>query len=629
MATVFRKTFTKPLHEGAELFTRKGQRFARWKDTKDKTRIAKVTVPEKGKNAGKHRIVMAAGTFTAKFRDGQGVVREVATGCRSEQAARQVLADLVKRTEHVKGGILTVAQDAMIDHQGTPLAEHFDAYLGHMESKGTTGEHRKTTRAYLDRIAADCSFSKLADLDRTAVERWLTARMSEGVSARSRNGYRVAIVAFANWCTSTERLAANPLAGIPKANEKADPRRHRRAMTEAELVKLLEVARQRPLLEAMTVRRGKNKGKPLAEVRPETQKRLERLGRERVLTYKTLVLTGLRSNELRSLTVGQLELDGPTPRAMLHAADEKNRQGSWIPLRDDLAADLRAWIADELATDREEARRRGAPIPARLASDRPLFTVPRALVKILDRDLVMAGIARKVRDPETGKVRIDKRDGRGWTLDVHALRTTFCSLLSKGGVPLRTAQAAMRHGDPSLTANTYTDPVLLDVAGAMDALPNLPLDGSKAEQRRATGTCDDGPLVPTLAPDWCKRGQTGANADKTPKRQEQLSGCKGVGASAAVDKGKRPSSFPDNGRPRSGRLDLNQRPLDPQSSTLTKLSYAPSVLAQSSELSAGATPVSRDSLAPVAVAISPRMIAPGRRRGARCVSRQKADAQTT
>mgnify|MGYP002790571039 FL=1 len=53
----------------------------------------------------------------------------------------------------------------------------------------------------------------------------------------------------------------------------------------------------------------------------------------------------------------------------------------------------------------------------------------------------------------------------------------------KAGVPLRTAQAAMRHSDPSLTANVYTDPKLLDVAGAVASLPDLPLgaDGERAE----------------------------------------------------------------------------------------------------------------------------------------------------
>ena len=74
---------------------------------------------------------------------------------------------------------------------------------------------------------------------------------------------------------------------------------------------------------------------------------------------------------------------------------------------------------------------------------------------------------------------------------MHALRTTFGTLLSRGGVPLRTAQAAMRHSDPKLTANVYTDPKLLDVHGALDALPSLPLDAgpnAERERARATGT---------------------------------------------------------------------------------------------------------------------------------------------
>ncbi len=41
--------------------------------------------------------------------------------------------------------------------------------------------------------------------------------------------------------------------------------------------------------------------------------------------------------------------------------------------------------------------------------------------------------------------------------------------------PLRTAQAAMRHSSLDLTMNVCTDPTLLDVAGAMEALPELGL----------------------------------------------------------------------------------------------------------------------------------------------------------
>ena len=74
------------------------------------------------------------------------------------------------------------------------------------------------------------------------------------------------------------------------------------------------------------------------------------------------------------------------------------------------------------------------------------------------------------------------------------MRHTFGTLLSKGGVTPRTAQAAMRHSDVNLTMQRYTDPKLLDVCGALDSLPALPLAGQggqageTARAVRATGT---------------------------------------------------------------------------------------------------------------------------------------------
>ncbi|MGD0654980.1 MAG: hypothetical protein ABSA16_11590 [Thermoguttaceae bacterium] len=65
--------------------------------------------------------------------------------------------------------------------------------------------------------------------------------------------------------------------------------------------------------------------------------------------------------------------------------------------------------------------------------------------------------------------------------------------MSKAGVAPRTAQAAMRHSTINLTMSTYTDPRLLDVAGAMESLPALPLgqggqNESVAAGLMATGT---------------------------------------------------------------------------------------------------------------------------------------------
>jgi integrase len=384
------------------------------------------------------------------------------------------------------------------------------------------------------------------------------------MSARTRNAYRNAMVSFCNWCIETNRLTANSFDAVPKANEKADPRRQRRAMAEEELTKLLAVARERPLIEALTVRKGPRKGERYAKVRPEVRERLELLGRERALIYKTLLLTGLRKGELASLTVAQLHLDGPILFAVLNAADEKSREGHEIPLPEDLAADLREWLADKLRRLQDEARYRGMPIPARLSPDTPVFNVPARLVSILDRDLVLAGIARRVK--VGGKWKIDKRDDRGRTIDVHALRHTFGTWLSKGGVAPRTAQAAMRHSDIKLTMNVYTDPKLLDVRGALDALPALPLHEANQEAIRATGTeGEPGKFALQFAQTQCKPVQTETTADRMTGEQEQTMRCDSLAVMSSEDKRKGRLSSADNRPSVSGRLDSNQRPPEPHS----------------------------------------------------------------
>src|SRR5882672_339364 len=128
MGTVFKKTVTKPLPAGAEIFTRKGQRFARWRDAKGKTRNAGVTTG----NDGTDRLTLESSTYYAKYRDGGRIVRVVPTGCKDETAARSVLADLERRAELVKAGVMTANEDQIADHQTTSLADHFaafDAYL--------------------------------------------------------------------------------------------------------------------------------------------------------------------------------------------------------------------------------------------------------------------------------------------------------------------------------------------------------------------------------------------------------------------------------------------------------------------------------------------------------------------
>jgi site-specific recombinase XerD len=89
-----------------------------------------------------------------------------------------------------------------------------------------------------------------------------------------------------------------------------------------------------------------------------------------------------------------------------------------------------------------------------------VFRVPNQLVLILKRDLRAAGI------DQTGA-------------DVHAPRHTTATYLARAGVAPRTAQAFMRHSDIRLTLGAYTDPRLMDLTQALDALPKAELTPAK------------------------------------------------------------------------------------------------------------------------------------------------------
>jgi hypothetical protein len=66
--------------------------------------------------------------------------------------------------------------------------------------------------------------------------------------------------------------------------------------------------------------------------------------------------------------------------------------------------------------------------------------------------------------------------------------------------------------------NGYTDPQLLDVAGAVEALPDLPLEaGGKTGQEKAAGT--DSPAAP-LAPTSDSLCKSAASPDKATGKED-------------------------------------------------------------------------------------------------------------
>jgi hypothetical protein len=107
-------------------------RLARWRDGKGKLRTAPLTT---GKD-GTDRIRDESSTYVARYRDGNGLVVGVSTGCRDKTAAQNVLADLERQAEKVRAGLITPAEARIAEHLGKPMAEHIDAYVESMKARG-------------------------------------------------------------------------------------------------------------------------------------------------------------------------------------------------------------------------------------------------------------------------------------------------------------------------------------------------------------------------------------------------------------------------------------------------------------------------------------------------------------
>jgi integrase len=520
MGSVFKPFVTRPMPEGAEVVTKAGKAVAVWIDAGGKRRQAPIT----GERAKRPGIRERAATYSAQFRDGDGVVRRVPTGCKTAEGARAVLADLERRAEQVRSGVVTQAESSVAAHAGTPIAEHVDAYIEALARKRGKGARRAVSprhvanvRHALRLVVAECGFRRLRDMHREAVERWVQRTLGQPdadvlddagnvtapgrPAARTVNTRLVALTAWGNWLVESGRLVVNPFTRLRKVDEADDVRRQRRGLTGGELGRLLTVARLRPIAEygrgtirvvddtrpkssrqtwrradltTDTIVEAAERGR--ARLRPDVAARLEHEGRGRAMLYAVLVTTGLRKGELTALTDDDVRLDGRHPVIVLAGADAKNGQRATLPLRADVADELRAWMATK--SEATSLGRAGVGAATTPPGRRPLLYVPTGLVRILDRDLRAAGIP--------------KRDDRGRTVDVHALRHTFATHLVAAGVAPRTAQAALRHSSLELTMQHYTDPRLLDVVGALDSLPALPSAGMSTEPVRAVGA---GPAV--------------------------------------------------------------------------------------------------------------------------------------
>lgn len=256
------------------------------------------------------------------------------------------------------------------------------------------------------------------DIRLSSVQRWLKDSQDAGSAAATRNRYIEALRRFCRWMVEDGRAPSHPLRKLkqrPKA-ERKDRRLVRRAYTEPELGRLLDVARNGPVRVGMT-------------------------GQDRAVLYELAFSTGLRSNECRGLTRFAFDL-GTSPSVTVDASLSKNGDTATLPLRRDFAARLTDWFAQ-----REESG--------------PMFNMPHKcnVVRMLRMDLNDAQIATE--------------DAAGRVVDFHAFRHTFCTRLALSGVQPKQMQTLARHSTIDLTMGYYTHVGTSDLVSAVESMPSV------------------------------------------------------------------------------------------------------------------------------------------------------------
>ncbi len=367
-----------------------------------------------------------------------------ASGGQSDPTLTRWLSELPQRT------LSRLVEIGLVDRErvavSKPLSDHLEEFKKSLQAKGCTDRHVELVTNRAKRVLDSCGFRFCGDISASKVMNYLHEMRADtsnqrGISAQTFNFYLQAIKQFCRWMVKDRRASESPVAHLDGLNVKTDRRHDRRTLTVEDLRRLLEATQGGPDRRGMT-------------------------GPERAMLYRLAVETGLRAGELRSLTRASFDLRGDSPTVTVAAAYSKRRREDTLPLRDDLADDLRSFMRT-------------------MAPATQVFKVP--------KHTHSAEMFRA--DLEAAEIRY--RDDAGKVADFHSLRHTFISNLAAGGVHPKVAQSLARHSTITLTMDRYTHSYYGEQATALEMLPDLSPPDRNTKQ--ATGTDSADPRLKNLA----------------------------------------------------------------------------------------------------------------------------------
>jgi integrase len=386
-----------------------------------------------------------------RYRDETGRQIE-AKGCRDLGMTKRLAHAAEDRARAIKAGLIDPREAQYAEAERRPLAEHVGDWHRALIARGRVKRYADLARDYVLRLIGMAKATRIGQLTPSGIQialgdlSLIPGRCGNaGLSDRSVFHHARAGKMFAKWLWKDGRAREDRLAHLTAP--KVVHARRRAALSPEDGARLIAAAR----------------------AGGESYKLS---GEDRAILYALALGTGFRANELRSLTPEDFRLDTDPPVVVCRAGYAKNRKEAVQPIRPDLAAMLRPWVATRAA---------GQAVFGKLSDT----------AKMIRRDLRAAGLSED--------------------FDFHCLRHTYVTMLVQSGASVKVVQTLARHADPALTLGTYSHVQVFDLARGLDALPALAVSPADAEAAAKTGTYGDS-LAHTLPTNRVSTGRGGSDA---------------------------------------------------------------------------------------------------------------------
>ncbi|HUU19734.1 MAG TPA: tyrosine-type recombinase/integrase [Sedimentisphaerales bacterium] len=445
---LYKPTYSKPLPDGMKIFTRKGIKYARFKDNKGTLQEARLTKSGDG-------ILCESKKWYIRFEDNIGIRRSV-KGYTDKQATQRLADNVQKllnykannqpldkemnefikglssaiRTELIKINLL----DGQMSDWSKTLTEHIKDFEDYLTKKERNPIHIREITGTLRRIFRECGFVTWTDIRPEPLMNFLDGLRDEGrgISKRRYNGLLGAAKHFCKWMVKQRKAAGSPIDYLDGLdNPQTDQRHSRRVLELDEFRRFLDTALAGPKIYGMT-------------------------GHERNFVYRFTTETGLRSIDLHRLRVQDCNFE--ERKIVIEAGRTKNKQRSFVYLKPATTLELQQYCKNKLPHTK-------------------VFHLTDKTSKMVRLDLAAADIPYV--------------DSNGEYFDFHSLRHQSASLFGMNpDTPEAVRQQLTRHKNPEM-ARHYTHASEQQQREAVEALPDLTQPSKETQAQVKTGTDND------------------------------------------------------------------------------------------------------------------------------------------